>query len=619
MTRSVYLGVMLVVLILGFVGLNWTARSHLDGVRLDLTERGLYQLSPGTRQVLDRLDEPVQLDFYFSRREAAQYPAIRAYGVRVREMLRAVGAEAGGGVRLSEIDPDPFSTEEDAAIAAGLQPIPTDEGGQIFFGLVGRNAVDERRVIALFDPNNEARLEYEILRAIAELERARTPHIAILSDLPFAPDLDGQSANPIINELARTYQISWLERDFGAIPADADALFLLHAAPLSEAQTYAVDQFALTRGRVLALIDPMAHVALKPGPDGLPPINAERASSLGPLLARWGVSYDLNTVVMDADAGLPVQIVEAGRTRMRAYPLWFTVQPAGLNTELPATLSLSLGINLGSPGELVPLEQSLGANSALSFTPLLSTTAIAGRLDADIAASSPPPETLLRDFDPAEDAPLVVGARISGRFDTAFPDGPPETALANPADHVSQSAGAGEVIVIADADLLDPAFYLSGDGLGGEQLAADNPTLILNLADRLAGDRALVGLRSRASSARPMTRVEALRSDAEARYRSLQDELQARLVDAETRLATLNAAGRASALGGASDADQAEAAVLRAEILDARERLREIERGFRVEIDALEESLMLWTIWIPPLGVVLMAGLIALFRRRVRA
>jgi ABC-type uncharacterized transport system involved in gliding motility auxiliary subunit len=614
MSRSLYLAVMLAILVAGFVGLNWTARSHLDGVRLDLTERGLYQLSPGARDVLARLDEPVQLDFYFSRRDAAQYPAIRAYGARVREMLRAVSAEAGGGVRLIEIDPDPFSPEEDAAIAAGLQAIPTDDGGQIFFGLVGRNAVDESRTIALFDPNNEARLEYEIIRAIAELERARTPHIAIISDLPFAPDFDGVSANPIVNELARTYQISWLERDFEALPADADALFLFHAAPFSEAQAYAVDQFALTKGRVLALIDPMAHVALKPGPDGLPPINAERASSLGALLGAWGVSYDPNTVAMDAETGLPVQIVEAGRTRLRAYPLWFTVPPTGMNTQLPATLSLSLGVNLGAPGVLAPL-----GSADIVFTPLLRTTQASGRIDADIAAGSPPPETLLRDFAPAEDAPLVLAAQLSGQFETAFADGPPGSAAVSPGDHVARSQGPGEIVVIADADILDPAFYLSPDGLGGEQLAADNPTLILNLADRLAGDPALVGLRSRAGSARPMDRVEALRADAEARYRTLQDELQAELLEAETRLATLNAAGRASALGGADADDQAEAAALRGQILDARERLREIERGFRVEIDALEQRLMVWTIWLPPLSVIVMAGVIFLLQRRRRA
>ncbi len=614
MTRSVYLAVMLTALLVGFVGLNWTARSHLNGVRLDLTERGLYQLSPGSRDVLGRLDEPVRIEFYFSRRDAAQYPAIRAYGGRVREMLRTIAAEAGGGVRLTEIDPDPFSPAEDAAIAAGLQAIPTEEGGQIFFGLVGRNAVDDARIIALFDPNSEARLEYEIIRAIAELERASTPHIAIISDLPFAPDLDGVSANPIINELSRTFEISWLERDFESIPSDVDALFLFHAAPFSDAQAYAVDQFALTRGRVLALVDPMAHVALKPGPDGLPPISAQRASGLGRLMASWGVRYDVNSVVMDAESGLPVQINEAGRTRMRAYPLWFTVQPSAMNTELPATLSLSLGVNLGSPGELQPLERA-----STQFTPLLTTSSASGRLDADIAAGSPPPEALLRDFEPAEDAPLVLAAQLSGVFETAFVDGPPASAQVSAASHVTRSQGPGEIIVIADADILDPVFYLSADSFGGEQLAADNPTLILNLADRLAGDPALVGLRSRAGSSRPMDRVDALRSDAEARYRTLQDELEAELLEAETRLATLNAAGRASALGGADADDQAEANALRNQILQSRERLREIERGFRLEIDALEQHLMLWTIWIPPLGVIALAAITLLVRRRPRA
>jgi len=613
-SRSVFLAVMLCAVLVGFVGLNWTVRSHLDGVRLDLTERGLYRLSPGAVRVLERLDEPVQIDFYLSRAEAAQYPAIRAYSARVREMLRAIAAQAGGGVRLTEIDPAPFSPDEDAAIAAGLSAIPTDDGGQIFFGLVGRNAVDESRVIALFDPNDEARLEYEIIRAIAELERARTPHIAILSDLPFAPDFEGVSGNPIINELAQAFQISWLDADFETIPADADALFLLHPRDLAPPQAYQVDQFALRRGRVLALIDPMAHVALNPGPDGLPPIDAQRASGLDALLAGWGVAYDRNTVGMDAETGLPVQIVEAGRTRMRAYPLWFSVPPGGMNAQLPATLSLSLGVNLGSPGVLDPIP-----GAALDFTPLLVTTQAAGRIDADIAAGSPPPETLLRDFAPAPDAPLVLAARIAGRFSTAFPEGPPADSLVQPGAHVERSQGPGEIIVIADADLLDPAFYLSADPLGGQQVVADNPTLILNLADRLAGDPALVGLRSRAVSARPMERVEQLRSAAEDRYRTLQDELQAELLDAETRLAALSAAGRASALGGAQAEDRAEAEALRARILDARERLREIERGFRVDIDALEQRLMFWTIWAPPLGVVLLAAAVFGIRRRRRS
>lgn len=601
-------------LIVGFAGLNLFAGATLDGLRLDLTERGLYQLSPGTREVLARIDEPVELNFYYSRTEAARYPAIRAYGARVREMLRSISARSGGRVRLEEIDPGPFSEAEDAAIAAGLEPIPTEDGGQIFFGLTGRNAVDDQRVIAFFDPVEEARLEYEIVRTLAELERAHIPKIAVISDLPFAPDRDGNSANRIINELSAAFELAWLESDFDAIPDDADALFLLHPAPLSEGQSYLVDQFAMTRGRVLALVDPMAHVALKPGPDGLPPVNANRASTLNRLFASWGVSYDVNTTAMDARNGLPVQIVEGGRTRMRAYPLWFTVTPSQMNADLPAVAALSRGVNLGSPGVLEVLP---GFEDR--FTPVMTTSEAAARLDADRAAASPAPEELMRQLDPAPDAPLTLAARITGPFQTAFGDGPPaEEINFDPGAHVETSSTDAEIIVIADADLLDPAFYLRSDPAAGEQVVADNPALILNLADRLAGDPALVSLRSRAGSQRPMVRVELLRADAEARYLALQDELRAELNEAEARLEDLTRQGRASALGGAGEADSAEAEALRGQIIRARERLREIERGFRVEIDALERALTIWTVWIPPFFVIFCAGLFTLLRTRRR-
>ena len=603
--------VMILSLIAGFAGLNLLARATLDGARLDLTERGLYQLSDGARTVLSRLDEPVRLTFYYSRSQAAQYPAIRAYGARVRQMLRMIAAQSGGAVQLEELDPEPFSPDEDAAIAAGLEPIPTDAGGQIFFGLTGRNAVDDERVIGFFDPNEEARLEYEIIRVIAELERARTPVIAVISDLPFAPDFEGRSANPVIDALTDAFEVEWLDAGFETVPETADAVFLLHPAPLSEAQAYAVDQFALRRGRVLALIDPMAHLALKPGPDGLPPIRANRASSLDPLLAAWGISYDPNTVALDAETGLPVQIVEAGRTRMRAYPLWFQVRPASMNQTLPAVASLSRGINLGSPGVLEPAP---GREAA--FTPILTTSQAAGRLDADEAAASPSPERLMRTLDPAPDAPLTLAARIHGEIDTAFPTGPPATASVDPADHIARAQTPAEIIVIADADVLDPAFFRSRDPVGGDQILADNLALILNMADRLAGDPALVSLRSRAGSARPMDRVEALRAAAEARYVDLQARLQAELAEAEARLAELNAQGRASALGGAAPADSAEAEALRTRIVEARQRLREVERGFRVEIDALRRGLMIWTVWAPALLVMVLGLGFAAWRRR---
>jgi len=609
-----FLAVMIASLIAGFAGLNLLSRAMLDGVRLDLTERGLYQLSRGGEDILARLDEPVSLTFYYSRGAAARYPAIRAYSARVRELLRTLSARAGGRIQLEEIDPSPFSAEEDAAIAAGLEAVAAEDGSQIFFGLTGRNAVDDSRTIAFFDPGDEARLEYEIMRVIAELERARTPSIAVISDLPFAPDRRGRSANRIIDELAGSYELEWLDAGFTAIPETADALFLLHPPPLDDAQAYLADQFALARGRVLVMVDPMAHIALKDGPDGLPPVNARRASSLERLFTAWGVVFDPETVAMDAEHGLPVQILEAGRARLRAYPLWFTIPPSGMDRSNPAVSALTRGINAGSPGVLEP-----APGFEHRFTPLLMTSAGARRIDADMAAASPSPEDLMRGFEPDPDAPLTLAAQVSGLFETAFPGGPPASGGAfDPAAHLDASTGPGEIVIIADADMLDPAFFLRIDPVEGEQTAADNMAMILNLADRLAGDPALVSLRSRAVSARPMMRVEALRTRAEARYLALQDELRAELAEAEARLDALNRAGRASPMGGAGADQSQEAEDLRGRIVEARERLREIERGFRVEIDALENTLFFWTVWAPALMLGALAVLFAVLRRRRR-
>ena len=608
MRTGLSLTAMIAAILAGFVGLNLAASATLDSVRLDLTERGLYRLSDGTREILRRLDEPVSLSFYYSRGEAAGYPAVRAYAARVRELLRGVAAASGGRVRLEEIDPEPFSQAEDRAIAAGLEPIPAEGGTSLFFGLVGRNAVDDARVIAVFDPAREARLEYDIAALIAALERARKPRVALISSLSLP---SGEGANPLIADLEAAFEVTRVEADFEALP-DADALMMLHPGELSEAQLYLIDQFALTRGRVFAALDPMAHIALKPGPDGLPPLRASRASDLPRLLARWGAAFDDTVTVMDRENGLPVQVVEEGRPRTRAYPLWFSIPPAGFADDAPSVAALSRGINLGSPGLIEAIE-----GSGVEMRPLLTSSRDAARLDADIAAGSPAPADLLSGYAPADDAPLVIAARLSGRIESAFPNGPPAADIAfDPSAH--RDEGEAEIVLIADADWLDPAFF-TRQGPGGAEIVADNAAFALNAMDRLAGDPALVNLRSRAPSERRMRRVDALRAEAESRYLALQTELEGDLQQAEEDLAQLNAQGAGSVLSGARAQDAERAEALRAEILETRARLRDIERDFRTEIDALERRLLIWTVWAPALGVALLALGIAGARAAGRA
>lgn len=611
MKRSLFLPLMVISLIVVFLAGNGLAGRWLGSARLDLTQDGLYRLSEGSVAVMDRLEEPVEWHFYYSRADAAQYPAIRAYATRVRQFLNAYADRSGGRIRVVEIDPEPFSEDEDAALAAGLTAMPSDGGDRLFFGLVARNSVDDVAVIPLFREEAEARLEYALTRLIVDIEQPQRPRLAILTSLPLSPD-EG-APNTFIAELNAAYDLVWLSRDFDTIP-EAAALLILHPGALTEAQYYLVDQFALERGRVLAFIDPLAHVALRPGAGGLPPLNARRASDLGPLLPRWGVSYDRETVSMDRQLGLPVEIVEAdGRARRRAYPLWFSLGPGQISQTDLSTATLDLGLNFGSPGAL-----QAASVPNLRVTPLLATSPEGALLDADIAAGAPGPDALLQDYEAAPEPP-VLAVRVTGSIETAFPDGPPTGDVAfNPGDHRQVSAAPVDIVIVADVDWLDDSYYVRNDPGAGTQFVADNMTLALNLTDMAAGDPALVNLRSRTPSVRPMTRVEDLRADAEARYIETQDQLESEIAEAEARLDVLLGSGQASALlSDSRQSDRDEAIRLREQISRTREQLRSIERDFRRDIDALNADLQFWTIGVPP-ALVILFGVAGLFVRRRR-
>lgn len=615
MKRGSHLLVMLAAVMALVAAANLIAANGFGGARLDLTERSLYELSSGTVETVRDLREPVRWTFYYSRRMAADYPAIRAYGARVREMLRGYTAISGGRIVFEEIDPEAFSEHEDDALALGLQPAPVGEADRLFFGLVARDMIDETHVIPYFAPERESLLEYELTRILADLNRQDEPRLAILTALPIETGRPGTRESAAVVELESNYAVDWVSRSFVELP-EAEALLVIHPPQLSPDQLYAIDQFVLRGGRLIAAIDPMAHLALRAGPDGLPPPNARRASDLGGLLAAWGVAYDPQFVVMDIDLALPVQVTEEGRTRVRGYPLWFSAGPQQMSENDLATSGLTRGVNLGSPGHLEPVP---GRTSR--FEPLMTTSANGARLAAGIAARSPSPDEITSNYpDPGET--LILAARISGRLETAFPDGPPAgSETVHDTDTHRAATDTGDIVVIADADWLEDSFFLRSDAAFGSSIVADNLAFLVNLTDLALGDPALVGLRSRAPSGRPMLRVEALRAAAERRFVEEQASLQQEIDTAQARIAALQnpSVTDETSLTMEPDEIRAEIRALRDDVTQARNRLRAVERDFRSDIDSLEAQLRFWALWFPPLAVLLLGFILAILRRRANA
>ena len=54
-------------LVLAFLLFAMINNIFVSSARLDLSENGLYSLSDGTREVVDEIDEPINLYFFFSQ------------------------------------------------------------------------------------------------------------------------------------------------------------------------------------------------------------------------------------------------------------------------------------------------------------------------------------------------------------------------------------------------------------------------------------------------------------------------------------------------------------------------------------------------------------------------
>jgi ABC-type uncharacterized transport system involved in gliding motility auxiliary subunit len=626
-------------LFIAFVSANVIANSWFRGWRLDLTESRLYSLSEGTRRTLDDLSEPVELKLYYSRDAAAVSPQLQAYAARVREMLQTFQARSHGRVRFVEVNVEPFTEQEDQAVELGIEPYRPFQGADpIYFGLTGANAIDDQRIIPLFDPQREAFLEYEITRLIYELENPNPVRVALITSLPIDPaaasdPLAGRAQSVFATEMGRLLNVTKLAPDFTEIP-DVDVLAIIHPGQLSPQQLYAIDQFVLRHGRAFVALDPASLTAEQSGA-GFDPFNpvaaVPTASTFEPLLSQWGVAM-APTVVMDLDGALPVRVQDptTGQAVDAPQPLFFSVPADQLDREDLMTAWLSRGVNFGLAGGLTWTERE-----GIQVQSLARTSGRTMRMPAAEAMMRPTPFDILRTWPQGGGRIETVALRLSGNLETAYPEGPPAAppapviegeapasappAPASTAEPLTRSATPAEIVIVSDVDFLTDDFYVDPTNGG---TAADNASFALNAIDVLGGSDALVSLRSRAPSLRRMNMVDDMEADALRRIQTRQEELQGELQETEARLAEMQERGRGSGffagnLGAElTPEENLEIERFRARALEVRGELRSVERDLRSDIDRVQALVVFINVWLAPL---LVAGVgFFLFWRRQR-
>ena len=608
MKRVIYSGAGLLLIALAFLAFNIFSGLAFTNARLDLTEQKLYTISEGTETILDELETPIELQFFYSDAAVRDLVTLRNYARRVEELLRAYARAAGGKLKLQVIDPQPFSEEEDRAAELGLQAVPLDRGGdKVYFGLAGTNAEGHTQTIPFFPLDQEEFLEYEISRLVQSLASAQLPVVGVLSGLQINGgfDMRTQQAMPpwmVLENIRQLFHIESLKPDIDLIPAHVSVLMLVHPKQLPEQTLYAVDQFVMRGGKLLAFVDPYSEAdpGSAMGPGGFA---EEKASELEPLFEAWGLRMPAGQVVADASYAMSVGV--GPERRAVRHPGWLSLPQQALDADDVTTASLE-NLTVATAGYLEPLE---GASTR--FTPLMQSSAYAMPVEAARLDTLQNPEELLRGLEPTGER-YTLAARIQGPAPSAYPHG-----IEGRKDGLQESDSIN-VIVVADTDLLSDRMWVQVQDFFGQRFPqpwADNGSFVVNALDNLAGSDALISVRSRGRSARPFVVVEDLQRQAENRFRETEEVLQNRLAETEAQLAELQSLDPEQALELTLEQQAALQGYMQ-EKLRIRKELREVRYQLNADIEALGRTLKFLNIALVPLLLTLGALGLWFWRRR---
>lgn len=639
-----------VLAVLVFIGVN-TGIHYVGNARLDLTEEKLFTLSDGTRSILKSLDKPVHLEFYYSTSLGKEIPGYAVFASRVRDLLEEYKAVAGDKLIIDTFDPEPFSETEDQAVEAGMQGVPLDQtGDEVYFGLVGfaSSEREEGSAIPFFQTERGNFLEYDITKLIYRVANPELPVVGVISNKPVFGDpmaqMRGGSSDPwtIVTQMQDFFDVRYVYDAKTLLEDTPDILLIIHPNDIAPDFAYAIDQHLLRGGRAAIFYDPWNETAANTparGPGGAPV-----ESSFQPFFDTWGVHVTEETVVGDRGSAQMVNAGDGSNFVPVPYVVWVKPTASQLNKD-DAILSSINNLLIPSAGTIV-----VSDDSQLSVQPMIESTTDATLIPIQRLAT-PDPTGLLEDYAPTGET-YMLAARLSGSVSTAFPDGPPpppepeaveepdtgsdqadteDTAQAEPEPepverpaflpHLSASEAPMNVVLVADADMLEDRFWVRVQNFFGQRVAvpqADNGAFLVNALDNLHGSTDLLSLRSRGTGNRPFVAVDALRKQAETDYRAEERALQKKMTETEEKLSNLQSG--AGADGAALDTAETDAEIeqFTRELIDTRRKLREVNLSLRRDIEALQDRIQLINIGLMPVLVCVFAIALGYFRARRR-
>jgi ABC-type uncharacterized transport system involved in gliding motility auxiliary subunit len=596
--------------------------------RVDLTADRIYTLSKGTSAILAKLDTPVEIRFYCSQRVNAMPVFLKTYAQRVEDLLNEYRKNSNGKITLKKFDPEPDSDAEDSAGLDGVEGQMLNTGEKIFMG-IAVSCLDTKTSLPFLTPDREKLLEYDLSRAISQVTVPEKPVVGVMSPLPIfgmmnpmMMQMGGGRQEPwvLVGELKKDYTVRQVEMTADKIDDDIKVLVVVYPREITDKAQYAIDQFVLRGGKLIAFVDPLFYFDDRGGQSNPMQRNMNSGASLEKLFKAWGVEFDKAKVI--ADLNFATKLNQNGRAVSAPAVLSLTTDAVDTNDVATSQIDNMVvpfaGVFTGTPAD------------GLKKTVLLKTTPQSQLIEKMMAEFSG--DQTAKDF-VASGKEQAVAIRLVGKFKTAFPDGKPKDAAdgkkedkkeekpdSQPA--LKESKTDGVVVLVGDCDMLYDQVCVSVQNFLGQRVVMrqnQNLDFVQNVVDQLAGDSNLIGVRSRATMSRPFTLVKKMQTEAEGRYRDKIKELEKSLTDTQQKLNDMQAKKEGGQRFIISPEQQTAIQQFRKDEARVKRELKKERKNLRQDIESLQTRLE----WVNIAGMpclVTVAGLmLAILKRQKTA
>ncbi len=635
MKKGLYSTVGVIIVLIAIVAINYAL--SLGKQRIDLTKDKLFSLSEGTRKALANLKDPITIKFYYTQGDDTIPIQVRTFAKRTEDLLAEYKQAASGKVVIEKLNPQPDSDAEDAATVDGIDGQVGPSGDRFYLGLAIVQG-EQKAAIPSLSADRERLIEYDLTRAITRVATKEKPVIGVMTPLPVTGNpmamMMGQGGPQppqiFYSEMEKDYKVERVGLDAEEIKPEIKTLLVIHPRGISDQAQYAIDQFILRGGRLIAFVDPHAYLDQIPG---MPQFQGGTSSSLDKLFKAWGVEMDTGKIVLDLE--------NAAGQGQRMMPTVLALDGPYINRTDVATSLI--------PNSLIPMAGAFGGQlvEGLSQTVLLKSSKNSQLIDGSTAADKRGQEAI-RSFS-SGGKELAIAIKVSGKFKTAFPDGRPvkeeakkddkddkkdasakkaaPKAVASPVDanQLKEAKEENTVVLFADSDFLQDGAAVQIQEMFGRRIAIPangNLPLFQAVVEQMAGDPTLINLASRSIATRPLTVVKQMEAEAQQAYLGKMKELEDNLNQTKEKLSALE---KKPPPGQKPDPttkvsltpeQQEEVDNFRKRVVETRKELKDVRRDLRADSEALEFWTKVFNIAFMPIVVTIAGILIGLLKRR---